>query len=985
VPRSGWLAIGTVLGAWAVATLHPGPPAVALACAALALAVLVPRLLPTTHGGRGRSPLALVALGTLVLLLRSMAGPAPTAAPSALPEGRGPWSGTVESVASPRDGTQMATLLLEGGLRVAATVPRYPPLEPGARVVVDGRIQPPPVDDGYGAYLRRIGVAGTLRSHTLAAQPGGDGPGRVLSRMRATAAEALAAALPEPPAGLAAGILIGLRDRVARDVAADFTTAGISHIVAISGWNIAIVAATVAAVAGRAARRRRSVLTLAAIVAYVAFVGPSASVVRAAAMAGVVLLARESGRAGRGASALGLAVTLLLLADPAWISDAGFQLSSLATAGIVAWGAPLTARLRGANGGRLRGFLAETLGVSLAAQVATLPVVLLAFGRLSIVAPAVNLVVVPLVPPAMGGAALALVGGLLASAGAPAAIATILAVPGWLILGVIIATARASATLPFASLALDPAPAGLLAASVCCLLAALVSARRARGRRRGRPVAPVSPVATTRPPMERREPASRLTLDSGGPLARIAALALVLTVAVAAIAIVHRPDGATRVVVLDVGQGDAILVEGSRGGRLLVDGGPDPDRLLAALDARVAPWDRRIDVVVLTHPHEDHVAGIPLLAGRYRIGRILDPGMRGTGPGYAALTSWTRTGGPPRSLLAAGDRLRVDDALLHVLWPDAGTVPVEPAATGVGINNVSIVLLGEVAGRRFLLTGDIEEEIDPILLARGLPPVDLLKVAHHGSRTASTEAFLAAVRPAIAVVSAGARNRYGHPAPATLERLTAAGARVLRTDRDGTVEVRFEQGQMRVAASGPSRRADAGTPAELDGAADTAIVTQPTGRTVDAAGFLCGLPERAPLAATMESGADARTSAEPWTGPRDGAGLLYHRADDGPRAAGGRRSPSLPGSPRVVPAAFARRRRGGVMAGGPDQRCRDTRGPTTRGVGRPAARRGQAAARARSGLSPPPRRRVRSVACPPGPPRARPGRRAPSGHAAGGW
>ena len=253
--------------------------------------------------------------------------------------------------------------------------------------------------------------------------------------------------------------------------------------------------------------------------------------------------------------------------------------------------------------------------------------------------------------------------------------------------------------------------------------------------------------------------------------------------------------------VLDVGQGDAILVEGSRGGRLLIDGGPDPDRLLVELDRRIPPWDRRLDAVVLSHPHEDHVAGLAMLLERYRVGRTFEPGMLGPGPGYAAWAAELAGRPTPGGLLAAGDRLSVDDIALEVLWPMPGSVPREPPDTGTGINNVSIVLLGSVAGRRFLLTGDVEEEVDPELLAR-LGHVDLLKIAHHGSRTASTDAFLDAVDPTVAVASAGTGNPYGHPSPATLSRIEARGARVLRTDRDGSVSVTFETTAITVRSSG---------------------------------------------------------------------------------------------------------------------------------------------------------------------------------------
>ena len=176
---------------------------------------------------------------------------------------------------------------------------------------------------------------------------------------------------------------------------------------------------------------------------------------------------------------------------------------------------------------------------------------------------------------------------------------------------------------------------------------------------------------------------------------------------------------------------------------------------------------------MLTHPHEDHVAGLALLLTRYRIGRTFEPGMIGPGPGYRAWQAALDRLGLHPGRLATGDRFGLDQIRFRVLWPDPGGVPREPADGGTAINNVSIVLLGEIGRQRFLLAGDIEEGIDPILLARGLPRVDLLKVAHHGSRTSSTAAFLDAVRPRVAVASAGAGNPYGHPTKATLDRIAA--------------------------------------------------------------------------------------------------------------------------------------------------------------------------------------------------------------------
>jgi len=894
VPRAAALALGAVAAAL---LLGGAPPAAAWpGFAAMLLALVIVAGAGPSARARGSARMAATAAAGGVIVALRLAGGGDATTPE-LPAGDGPWHGVVESINAPKGGAQSATIALRetAPLDVAATLPRFPEIEPGDLVVVRGRLQPP-ADDPFGQYLRRLGVDATIYSRSLERTPAASSP-LDLEQLRRAASDALARSIPEPEAGLAAGILLGLRDRVDRDLAADFTTAGASHVVAISGWNIAIVAASVAALGGRFARRRRSMLTILAIVAYVVFVGASPSVLRAAAMAAVVLLARESGRAGRAASALAWAATLILVVDPSLVRDPGFQLSTLATAGLLVWSTPLSAWIAERSGGRLPGWLTENLGVSLAAQVATLPIVLASFGRLSLVAPLVNLFVVPLVAPAMAMGGIALLAGLIVAVpGVPAVLATIGGLPAWASLGVIVGVIRLGAGLPFASIKLAP-PFDVVAAATAGVLILGLGFRR-----RPKPTPSTALVKTRRPPF-------RVTRAE-----RIAIVAVALSVAASVVVFVHRPDGRTRITVLDVGQGDAILVEGSRGSRLLVDGGPDPNRLLVALDEHVAAWDRRIDAIVLTHPHEDHVAGLAALLGRYRVGHVFEPGMRGPGPGYAAWSARLKADGTTAGLLSTGDRFALDDVGFRVLWPDRTAVPREPTDTGTGINNVSIVLLGEVGERRFLLAGDIEEGIDPILLARGLPRVDVLKVAHHGSRTSSTPAFLDAVAPTVAVVSAGAGNPYGHPAPATIARLKARVAQVLRTDTDGSVEVDLTTDRIAVHASGARRVAAAPTVA-----------------------LSCGVP-RALLAAAPP----VKTTAAPKAGPDQR--LLYHRPDDGPRAGGRRGTPAVPRSAGLVPAPLAGRRRGRVLARRADRiRGRAGRSGAGRG-GRAPPRRGQAAA-----------------------------------------
>jgi competence protein ComEC len=490
VPRSGWLALGAVAAALAVG--GGSQPTVITALVAFVLAIgstIVRRFARNRAGARrvARSTLPL-AVGALLLLGRAtLSEAAPAADPSApgtsgeafepALEGPGQRVAIVDSVGSPKAAEQIAILRLEveadgsgRQVQVEALLPRYPEIGPGDRIAVRGSIQAPG-DDDFGAYLRRIGAVGLLRSPTLDLLAGPVGPQGLLDRLRRGSAEVMARALPEPQAGLADGILIGLRERVDRDLAAAFTTAGVSHIVAISGWNIAIVAALVAALLGaRVGPRARIVITLTAIVGYTLVAGASPSVNRAAVMAAIGLTARAGGRSGPAMAALGWAVLILLLVDPSTVSDPGFELSGLATAGLIGWAAPLTDRLRRVRGHALPEWLAESLAISLAAEASTLPLVLLIFGRLALVGPIANLAVVPLVPPAMAAGAVALGAGWLGAIGLPQPLVTVLGLPAWATLGLLIALVRAAASLPLASVILPPpwniAAAGTAAAVV---------------------------------------------------------------------------------------------------------------------------------------------------------------------------------------------------------------------------------------------------------------------------------------------------------------------------------------------------------------------------------------------------------------------------------------------------------------------------------------------------------------------------------------
>ncbi|MBA2275151.1 MAG: ComEC/Rec2 family competence protein, partial [Chloroflexi bacterium] len=809
--RAGWLAIGA-FGAGIGAPLPPhqlGLLAGSAACLLLIAAGLV------TAGHRSpalRAPwmaVAATAIGAAIIVARIALGASLDArgVPATPPFDERRWQADILTVGSTAGGMQRAMLAASDGSgttwRVYAWLPRYPPIVPTDRIAFTARLEPAPSDEGFGGFLARNGAVATVRLRSVETLPS-SGPLAELEDLRRSGGEHLARALPAPQAGLAAGILIGLRDQVDRTVAAEFATSGLSHVVAISGWNIALVGAVMVALLRWLPRRQRTIVVLLAIGTYTMLAGASPSVVRAAVMGAICLLARESGRRGGASGALGLAALGMIAADPAIVEDVGFRLSVAATAGLLAWGTPLSGWLRDRLPSRLPDWLVESLGVSLAAQAATLPLVLLHFGRVSLVSPLANLVVAPIVAPVMLASLLGMTAGVLISLGLPALFVAPVVVGASLLLGAMIAVGRTAASIPFASLEM-PEVAGLVAAATTALLLLLAGSTQGRalgGRIHGALRGHRAPAAAT--VAARTEIGGRENRNGRRATVILAAAGSALLLVAGSLAS-DRADGRLRVTVLDVGQGDAVLVEAPRGARMLVDGGPDPDRLLALLDERIPAWDRRLDLVVLTHPHEDHVAGLPLLLKRYHVPVVADPGMIGAGPGDRAFRE-ALVGSPTRRLsLAAGDSLNLDGVDVRVLWPRAGEVPLLPPDEGRGVNNVSVVLDIRFGQRRMLLTGDMEEEIDPQILREGLAaggPVDVLKVAHHGSRSATTSAFLAALQPRVALVSAGLDNPYGHPAPATIERLVSAGARVARTDVDGSLEVSTDGRDLRLATTG---------------------------------------------------------------------------------------------------------------------------------------------------------------------------------------
>ena len=234
---------------------------------------------------------------------------------------------------------------------------------------------------------------------------------------------------------------------------------------------------------------------------------------------------------------------------------------------------------------------------------------------------------------------------------------------------------------------------------------------------------------------------------------------------------------------LDVGQGDSCLIKTPSGQVVLIDGGPD-NEVLRRLGENLPFYRRRIDIVIMSHRHEDHITGLIEILKRYRVKRLIYSAVGDSNLTWETLMARARAEKITLSPLATGTKIAFSAACFFRFLP--------PATLGVKSDpNNSLIAKLSCAGQKFLWLGDNSLTVEYALLKSGWDvSADVLKVSHHGSNTASSEKFLEAVRPKVAVISVGANNKFGHPAPATVARLKALGIKIKRTDLDGTVKIR---------------------------------------------------------------------------------------------------------------------------------------------------------------------------------------------------
>lgn len=605
----------------------------------------------------------------------------------------------------------------------------------------------------YAAYLKRAGVHLILRARTArltgARRRGLTG---ALDVLRRRAEAGVSSGLDRPLAALARGMVLGEDEEISERMSEDFKRSGLAHVLAVSGQNVTLLAVLAWFLLGLlgVGRRTRLVAVLALIVVYVPLTGAGPSIARAGVMGAAGTVAALSGRPASRWYSLLLAAVVTLGLDPRAWQDVGWQLSFAAVAGIFLLTPSLIRRLA-----RLPEPLAQGLALTVAATLATAPLMSLHFGRVSLVSLLANVAALPAIAPVMWI-------GMLATAAAQVSLlpATLVNALDAYLLAYVATIARWSAALPGAVFDFRiRSPLVLLGTYV--LLAGAAGMLFARGHARRR-------------------------------LGVALAFAAVLAAALAAS--LHRPPPRPpahfTATFLDVGQGDATLFQAPGGPTVLVDAGkPEADVVKSLRNHGV----RSLDVAVLTHAQLDHEGGLEAVLRDLPVGLLLDGGQDSPDPRHARIVAAARARGTRVVAGAAGQVFRVGRLRISVLSPAREDRP-DPDADP---NLRALVLLVSYGSLDFFMPADAESDVTSALPLR---TVEVLKVAHHGSADEGLGPLLQRLRPAAAVIEVGAGNPYGHPSASTLALLRRAVPRVYRTDRDGEVEVTLDGGVPRVAA-----------------------------------------------------------------------------------------------------------------------------------------------------------------------------------------
>lgn len=645
----------------------------------------------------------------------------------------------------------------------------------GEELFVSGRLQAvsarqasSPEGASYARHLLRSGVRRQLSARKIVFTGGrrGGALGAVDS-IRRRAEAALRRGQAREPAALLRGMVLGGDAGLAESTRESFRVVGLSHILAVSGQNVLLIVILVQAMLAGvgSGRRTRLIVPALLIVIYVLLCGAQASVIRAGAMGLAGLAALAASRRSSRVYALILAAIVVLAWNPRAYSDVGAQLSFAAVLGIMAFTRPIATRLA-----RWPRWAAEAFAATAGATIATAPLMAFHFQAVSLISLVANVLGEPLVGPIVWlGSLTAFVGQFSLS------LATLPGAPNQFLLATLISLADALAKVPGAQVGADWFGVRALVASVGCVVLTAAWADGAFG----------GPAEVLRRfLLFRGDRAARRPDTRSRRLASPATLACAVLVVVACWPLLSAgsPLDGPAVAMIDVGQGDAALYTDGRC-NALIDGGKPGAGVTRELKRFGV---RRLDVVIVSHPDDDHYGGIADIAhsGRPKVGLFIDGGGGAPGPQYEAMRREFAGRGVRTVIAERGVNWTCGDLAIKLIGPE----PLRPGtATTAPTNDRAAVTEITLAGLHIFSSGDAES---PVLRDLPLNAVDVLKVPHHGSNDDGLPDLLARLRPKLALIGVGAHNTYGHPTTQTIAALEAAGARVLRTDQDATIVLR---------------------------------------------------------------------------------------------------------------------------------------------------------------------------------------------------
>lgn len=676
-------------------------------------------------------------------------------------------------------------------MRIARWTRLPPGIEVGEELALAGRVRPLDGGSGFAEQLRRAGIAGELlldQARATGRRRGG--VAGLLDAMRTRAQEGVAAGLPPPEAALARGMVLGQDEAIDEMTRQDWRDSGLSHLLAVSGQNVMLLVALAMPLLAlvRTGPLARGLALLGLIAVYVPLAGAGPSLQRAGVMGAAGIAAMTLSRPASRWYALLLAACVTLALNPRASADPGWQLSFAAVAGILALGRPLATALARALedlttsrvGQAVGRGLAEGVAITVAATLSTAPLVAFHFGAVPLAGLLANVLALPAVAPAMWLGMVKGALGLIGSVAPPAEeLARMLGPPTRIALAYLDALAERCAGIQGSRLELPlDSAARVSAAYALIVVAAFLVARGARRRQ-----------ASDRPGFAERTAAWRRRPRSF----RVAVVAIALTLLALVTATglgSPSPPGDLTVRFLDVGQGDATLVQDGRGASVLFDAGPPEAAVYRQLRAAGV---KRLDLAVSTHQSRDHQGGFHELMRRMPIGLLLTNGYGTRDPDYHRLVAEARARGIRNLPAESGQRLRVGRMTVEIVGParraTGALLPDDPNPIGVA----AIVSQGAFD---LWLSADAESDA---ILAYPLRPVEAMKVSHHGSADPGLPDVLDRLEPRIAAIEVGAHNTYGHPTPSTLAALRNAGVQTYRTDENGTVTLTVARGAIHVA------------------------------------------------------------------------------------------------------------------------------------------------------------------------------------------